>query len=204
MAQNSTDSRVRRTKKLLREGLTALLHEKSIKKITVRELSDRVEINRGTFYLHYKDIYDLVAQIEDELFSNFEELLSKYTFEDLTIRPHAIFSDICLFLYENRDICSALLGDNGDISFLFKMRTFLRNKCFSDFAAVYEITHLEHYQYIYTFFEAGAVGLIRYWLEHPEDKRTPEDIAYLVEHIFKNGASVLLQSNQKLEVKNRD
>ena len=64
MKDENVDSRVRRTKRLLRQGLTELLKEKSIKKITVRELSDRVDINRGTFYLHYKDIYDLVEQIE--------------------------------------------------------------------------------------------------------------------------------------------
>ena len=68
MAPKTEDSRVRRTKRLLRQGLTELLQEKSIKKITVRELSERVDINRGTFYLHYKDIYDLVSFLEPELF----------------------------------------------------------------------------------------------------------------------------------------
>ena len=68
MNEKKMDSRVRRTKKLLREGLAQLMQEKSVKKISVRELSDLVEINRGTFYLHYKDIFDLVKEIEDELF----------------------------------------------------------------------------------------------------------------------------------------
>ena len=58
MNDNNLDSRVRRTKRLLRQGLTELLKQKSIKKITVRELSELIDINRGTFYLHYKDIYD--------------------------------------------------------------------------------------------------------------------------------------------------
>ena len=60
MAEKAVDSRVRRTKRLLKQGLTELMAQKSIKKITVRELSELVDINRGTFYLHYKDIYDLV------------------------------------------------------------------------------------------------------------------------------------------------
>lgn len=198
MAQATVDSRVRRTKRLLREGLTDLLHEKSIKKITVRELSERVEINRGTFYLHYKDIYDLVGQIEDELFEEFEHILYQYNITDLRNRPQQIFSDICKFLFENREICSALLGDNGDITFLFKMRAFLRNKCFNDLAAVYQIDRLENYEYVYKFFEAGALGLLRYWLDHPEDGKSPEDVAVLIENIFKSGASFLMHTDSAL------
>ena len=63
MDNQKIDGRVRRTKKLLREGLTKLMKEKSIKKISVRELSDLVEINRGTFYLHYYDIHDVLSDI---------------------------------------------------------------------------------------------------------------------------------------------
>ena len=91
MKENNVDSRVRRTKRLLRQGLTELLKEKSIKKITVRELSERVDINRGTFYLHYKDIYDLVDQIEQELFAEYESILSNYTIADLKTQPHKCF-----------------------------------------------------------------------------------------------------------------
>ena len=65
------DRRVKKTKTQLLLGLTNLMQKKKIKDITVRELTDLVDINRGTFYLHYKDIYDMVDQIEDQLFTDF-------------------------------------------------------------------------------------------------------------------------------------
>ena len=65
------DRRVRKTKRLLREGLAKLMLEKPVKNITVREISELVDINRGTFYLHYKDIYDMVEQIQNEIFEEF-------------------------------------------------------------------------------------------------------------------------------------
>lgn len=194
MQGTNVDSRVRRTKRLLRQGLTELLKEKSIKKITVRELSERVDINRGTFYLHYKDIYDLVAQIEQELFDEFETILQNYTITDLKTQPHRIFSDICGFLYANRDICAALLGENGDIDFIINMRKFLREKCLRDITAHYALENLTAYNYVYAYFEAGVVGLVRYWLEHPEDNTTPEEIAVLIEKIFWEGANCVLSS----------
>lgn len=202
MKEENIDSRVRRTKRLLRQGLTELLKEKSIKKITVRELSDRVDINRGTFYLHYKDIYDLVAQIEQELFDTYESILQNYTIEDLKTQPHKIFSDVCGFLYANREICAALLGENGDIDFILNMRKFLREKCLRDMTAYYRLENLTAYHYVYAYFEAGVVGLVRHWLEHPEDGKTPEEIAILIENIFWKGASCISDSVQNEAIQN--
>lgn len=188
MNEANLDSRVRRTKRLLRQGLTELLREKSIKKITVRELSERIDINRGTFYLHYKDIYDLVDQIEKELFDEFEEILDSYCIADLKTRPHKVFLDMCNFLYANREICAALLGENGDINFILNLRNFLRQKCLRDVVENYHLENLAEYNYIYAYFESGTVGIVRYWLEHPEDGNTAEDIACLIENIFWQGA----------------
>ncbi len=202
MKEANVDSRVRRTKRLLRQGLTELLKEKSIKKITVRELSERVDINRGTFYLHYKDIYDLVDQIEQELFAEYESILSNYTIADLKPQPHKVFSDMCGFLYANREICAVLLGNNGDIDFIFNMRKFLRDKCLRDIANTYKTDNTGLYDYVYTYFEAGTTGVIRYWLEHPEDGKTPDEIATLIENIFLKGASYITESVWNEETQN--
>lgn len=53
------------------------MKEKPIKDISVKELTDLADINRGTFYLHYRDIYDMLEQLEDEWFADFNELLDK-------------------------------------------------------------------------------------------------------------------------------
>ena len=57
MEQSSTDRRVRKTKKQLRLALMELLAEKSAKSISVRELTERADINRGTFYIHYRGTF---------------------------------------------------------------------------------------------------------------------------------------------------
>ena len=51
MEQSGTDRRVRKTKSQLRLALMELLVEKSAKNISVRELAERADINRGTFYI---------------------------------------------------------------------------------------------------------------------------------------------------------
>ena len=69
------DRRVRRTKQLIKQSLIELMHEKPFKDITVKDITERADLNRGTFYLHYVDIYDLLSKIEDETLQAIEEMM---------------------------------------------------------------------------------------------------------------------------------
>ena len=70
-----TDARVRYTKKVLREALFKCLKEKAIKEITIKEICDLAEVNRATFYKHYRDCYDIVREIEEEQLDEFRVIL---------------------------------------------------------------------------------------------------------------------------------
>ena len=52
--------RVKITKLMLQEALIDLLQEKALENISVRELVNKADINRSTFYSHYDTIYDLL------------------------------------------------------------------------------------------------------------------------------------------------
>ncbi len=188
MAEKKEDTRIKRTKKLLKEGLTQLILQKSIKKISVRELADLVEINRGTFYLHYKDIYDLVDQIENELCERFEQILSE-TNCTTTSDTLTVFKCVCEFLDENKQICHALLSDNGDINFLLKIRAIISKTCFSHMTK--DITSEQskiNYLYISSYFESGTVGILRLWLgDNSPNRKSAEEIAMLLKVLFMEG-----------------
>ncbi len=66
MSHNSGDLRVRRTQKLLREALIALIEERSFDAITVGEIAERAMVSRAAFYRYYQDKYDLVEKIFEE------------------------------------------------------------------------------------------------------------------------------------------
>ena len=59
------DKRIRRTKKLLRQALTRLMLQKDFQSITVTDVVREADINRGTFYAHYRDVYDLRDKIAE-------------------------------------------------------------------------------------------------------------------------------------------
>ena len=58
-----------RSKKLINAALADLLTEKPLDKITVTDVVNRADINRGTFYAHYKDIPDVVDHLIQQTFS---------------------------------------------------------------------------------------------------------------------------------------
>ncbi|TBL76573.1 TetR/AcrR family transcriptional regulator [Paenibacillus thalictri] len=72
-----TDPRIVRTRQLLRDAFVELLQEMDIEKITVNRLAERATINRVTFYLHYRDIPDMVEKMADEMIGDIYAVLKK-------------------------------------------------------------------------------------------------------------------------------
>jgi AcrR family transcriptional regulator len=178
MSINENDSRVIRTKKLIREGLVSLIKEKSINKITVKELTDRIEINRGTFYLHYKDVIHLIECIENELYAEFDAMLSSYTAVQLLKSPIDVCEAFCAHFYEHRDIYAALLSENGDAKFSYKVGELMNEKVYSIFKSIFPNMDKTKYDFTYNYSKFGLTGLIYCWFtEHPE--WTPRKVAEL-------------------------
>ena len=72
---NPTDLRVIKTRQAIRIALISLLSEKELSDITISELSARAQVNRKTFYRHYRSISDVVTEFENELLSDFSDIL---------------------------------------------------------------------------------------------------------------------------------
>ena len=112
--ETKTDRRIKRTRYLLVHALTSLMLKKSIKDITVKELCESVDINRGTFYLHYKDIYDMLEQTEQGLLEQFEQVFKNYHPDHTPDFPYPLFVEIFQIIDQNSNLCCALLSPNGD------------------------------------------------------------------------------------------
>lgn len=72
-----TDPRVLRTRRLLRDAFVELLEEMEIGKISVNRITERATINRVTFYLHYRDIPDMLEKMADEMMENIRLIVTQ-------------------------------------------------------------------------------------------------------------------------------
>lgn len=192
MEEKKTDRRVRRTRKLLVESLTSLMKEKDVKDISVKELSERADINRGTFYLHYKDVFDMLEQVEDELFRDFNRILDDGLPESKEVDPKAVLQRIFQFLRDNRNIVEALIGPHGDYAFINRMKALVQKRLYH----IWEIRvgKPEHFDFYFAFYSSGCIGLMTAWRENNWEP-SPEVLAdfadRLVNHVpLKNGANI--------------
>ena len=190
MGIEHVDRRVRKTRRQLRECLITLLKEKKVQDITVRELTDMADLNRGTFYLHYKDVFDLLEKTEAELQEDFNQLVCKHDAVDLKQRPSVIFNEIYSLVYDNADLIEILLGENGDLNFVNRLKQLIREKCLKDWMEVFRSGNAAAFDAFFSFIVSGCIGLVQYWLQTGL-KETPEQMAKLTEHIITKGIGVL-------------
>ena len=158
------DRRVRRTKKLLTQALTELMQQKQVKEITVTELTDLADMNRGTFYLYYKDIFDMLEHIEDSMFQALNEILERHKKENVVQKTEPILRDILGFIEENQDMVRVLLSPHGDMNFLHRLNDVLREKCLQFVRRVAPEEGEARFDYQYSFVVFGTAGLIRAWV----------------------------------------
>ncbi len=196
MAINDNDSRVRRTKKLIKKGLCELSKEKSVTKITVKELTDLVEINRGTFYLHYKDIFELVENIENELYEEFSQLILAVDVTDCIKNPVGLLENYCEFVKRNNDVFTMLLGPHGDAEFSHKIGVLFSKKINSLMIELYPQLNPERYEMVFEYCRFAGLGLFNTWLtKYPN--WTARQVAELWQELLTNGLSIILGNKIK-------
>ena len=190
MNPKGTNRSVRKTKEKLRQALTHLLSQKPLKNITVREIADSVDINRGTFYLYYKDVYDMIEKLELEMMDEFNDIVKLRVSQNSDATPEPILSDVFTFLAENADMCLVLLGPNGDLSFVNKLKELVRERCLYYWTQIYNAKSTRYFDYFYAFFISGCIGLFEEWLNSGM-KETPEEMADILDKMIMNGVQAL-------------
>ncbi|AFA50058.1 TetR/AcrR family transcriptional regulator [Acetobacterium woodii] len=164
--------------------------EKSIQKITVRELSDFADINRGTFYLHYKDVFDLLDQIENKLIKDFSEVLNQYPSLLVRSNDHRLLVDVFAFIESNEDIMRVLLCKNSDPHFLDQLKNNVKTRYFDDWQQIYLTPAPIEIEYFFSYFLSGCIGLIIHWLSTGMTQ-SPEQIAKLTKSMILEGNNFL-------------
>ena len=148
MEEKGTDRRVRRTKARLRQAMTQLMLEKDLSSITVRELTDLADVNRGTFYTHYKDIYDMIDQVENEIFSELEDLLDLHTSEIVQRDIAAVLQEVFRFVGRNQNLCRVFLTRQSADRFFQRLNQLIYRKCLDEWKELYHTADREAPRYV--------------------------------------------------------
>ena len=180
------DRRVRRTKKLLTQALTELLQKKQVNEITVKELTDLADMNRGTFYMYYKDIFDMLEKIEDELFQKLDVIAQSHEHGDPTQQVKPILLDLFRFIEENQEMCRVLLSPNGDMNFLHRLYEAIRERSLEIWKDQMGSLGEKEFDYRYSFVIFGCAGMIRAWVNRG-CQETDMQMAELADRMIRRG-----------------
>lgn len=155
------DARVRYTKMIIQTNFVALLKQKPIDKITVKEICDLAEINRATFYKYYLNAFDLLEKIEDEILGEFQETVQNITKENI----NEILIQLLKRIKENSDLYITLFSGYGDTKFILK----IFHICYTEFSAYisrqFPETAESHRAWGYVYYTVqGISGVLQYWI----------------------------------------
>lgn len=188
MSKKKLDRRIVRTKRMIRDAFTELMEEKGFEAITVSDLTEKADINRGTFYLHYKDKYDLLEQSEEEIFEEIE-IIAKEAWAiinqdhrgNLPIgMPLPFVVRLFEYLEENFAFMKVILGPNGDPAFQARLKEVIKERMFQKF---YQHINSENLivplDYLSAYISSAHLGAIQHWLKNDMDK-SPEEMALIL------------------------
>ena len=182
---NKSESKYFNTAVRMDEALLELLEKKDFAYITVKEICEKAGVNRSTFYLHYTDIYQMLESIEDELEGEINQIVNNHPVDSYYKESFPMIKEILEVLWDNRDICNALLGSNGDMAFVLRMESIISQHSLHVLTTTFA-TDVTNIKYAYAFCLTGCVGMVKSWLESGDTTDTPLQMAELTYHLIMN------------------
>lgn len=168
------DRRVARTRQAFRAALIELIEEKGYEALTVNDLCTRANLNRGTFYNHFRDKEEMITSFEDEVLGDlerFHSVMQGFRLKDLVRlrvakRPLPVLVDLFDYLREQGDFLHAVLGPAGHGKFTPRLREAI---CADFVMGVLNERYRENptpfVNYYVAFYTAAYMGIITQWID---------------------------------------
>lgn len=183
--QKKEDRRVRYTKKAIKDSFLELFEKKPLEKISVTEICNNADINRGTFYSHYSDPYDLKKNLEDEFLETIKGRIKECSNNG---KEKISTAQALGILKESKDLCRVFTGPNGDFEALIRIVGTQASNYMSDLFDFVEEIAPGNAECLQLMLASCITSVIKYWFDNDMQQK-PEFIAESIEKFFKNGLS---------------
>jgi len=181
------------TRQNIMDAFWALYREKTIDKITVKEITHKAGYNRSTFYEYFHDAYDVLDKLEETLIPKLGELPPI----SVISKDFGLPTDLFMDLFEhNKQYYAVLLSENGDPAFASRLKSVIKPLLMSVFTEPsMPINTTLDYTFEYTL--SAMIGILSYWISKPDP--LPNDELYaLVHQLMLEGSLKTLQENHSI------
>ena len=148
--------RVKLTKKMIKEALTALMCEKGFAKISVKELCEKADVNRSTFYAYYRDISSVIRDMEEDILMQLPDLGST-DLEEFNSKIFSLFE----YIRVNSRVFYVMMFNSSSSQFCKKLMDAILQK----YEGLSTIKDERVSRMSYIFCANGIVGLVKDWIE---------------------------------------
>jgi len=164
------DRRVQRTRQLLRDSLMALILEQGYESVTIQDITDRANLGRATFYLHFKDKDDLLMS---SLLEVYEGLLTRFEVGEFGQMVKNNLTNLKAFEHaaQNAQLYRVLLREPGTVSIRRRIHDFIAKVVRDHYNAV--LPHMNPTaaaelpaELIGEHIAGSLLALIEWWIEH--------------------------------------
>lgn len=173
------DRRTRYTRQALKDALLDLMRERPLERIAVKELCERADVNRSTFYVYYASPQALFEEIKNDLVKEIRDLPKDYVHMDEFLRH------ICEAFYAHRQLLETLLRAHGHMDFLYELLGSWKDDFLLNFPADFP---QEQVDMAYLFITCGTCAVIYTWALGGF-RKTAQEIADTVYQLALNGIS---------------
>ena len=193
MLKNPEDRRARRSRKLLKESLLELMKRKTFADISVRDVTDAADMNRGTFYLHYSGTTELLQSVETDLLSELQALIDAHMQETVAVGSLApVFEPVLDFAIENRETCAVLCASSEASGFFQAIQQLVHENGAPLVRTWFQPADLRKTDYLLNFLAWGFIGLLAEWFE--KDMALPKaELLSAAQHMADGAAAGLFQ-----------
>jgi len=180
-----------RSRKMIRQAFVELMQEKDVEKITVTDIVTRADINRGTFYAHYKDTHAVLEQIENEITEKMLYFLKEFNYNNFFKTPLPLLLKVARYLEENFEYYHILISAKGSEQFIEKLKNIYMEYMVNDKNIPASVRNTPEFIILTNFFAGGIVNLYRTWFLGEIDQPLDEISTVLSEFIISSTAALL-------------
>lgn len=156
------DRRIKKSKQVIENAFLELLKKKDINKISVVEICDIANVGRGTFYLHYLDIYDLYEKIEDKLYLGLANLFEECFPTTNEKNGEKLINGILSYVEDNKEMFLLLMKRNNNLQ---KLKNVFNKKVIKENNLLHQNNNLKYDEVESIFVVSGMVGVLEQWLK---------------------------------------
>lgn len=184
--------RAMETRERFKKAFFTLYAERKIETITIKEVADLAGFNRGTFYLYYKSIYDLLQKTEQELLEDFSKRVEyhvKLYYGEINNPDEKVFQEMQENFLKNGDYFKVLNGENGDPRFKAKMKNIVKD-AYRKHLNIESGKRVSMFEYLLEYLVEANTSIIQYWLENREKDNprvTIKDVGEIMHFVSQQG-----------------